>query len=61
MLILGRRDGEAVLFKTREGTIRVVVGINHGGRVRLAIDAPKSVRIVRAEIDNKEHGNAGGD
>ncbi len=47
MLILGRRPGDAILI---DGGIRVVVLAVEGGTVRLGIEAPDSVGIVREEI-----------
>ncbi len=47
MLILGRRPGDAILI---DGGIRIVVLSNEGGTVRLGIEAPDSVGIVREEI-----------
>lgn len=47
MLILSRRPGDAILI---DGGIRVVVLANEGGTVRLGIEAPDSVGIVREEI-----------
>lgn len=47
MLILGRRPGDAILI---DGDIRVVVLAVDGGTVRLGIEAPDSVGIVREEI-----------
>lgn len=47
MLILSRRPGDAILI---DGGIRIVVLANDGGSVRLGIEAPDSVGIVREEI-----------
>jgi carbon storage regulator len=47
MLILGRRAGEAVLIG---GDIRLVVLACDRRGVRLGIDAPSTVGIVREEI-----------
>lgn len=47
MLILTRRVGEAVLI---DGGIRIVVLGTDGGGVRLGIEAPASVGIVREEV-----------
>lgn len=47
MLILSRKTGEAVLV---DGGIRIVVLGNDGGSVRLGIEAPASVGIVREEV-----------
>ncbi len=47
MLILSRRAGEAILIA---GGIRVVVIATERGQVRLGIDAPPEVTILRQEI-----------
>jgi len=47
MLILTRRAGEAILI---DGGVRIVVLGTDGGGVRLGIEAPASVGIVREEI-----------
>lgn len=47
MLILSRRPGDAVLI---DGGIRVEVVAVEGNSVRLGIDAPSSIGIVREEI-----------
>ena len=47
MLILSRREGEAVLI---DGGIRVVVLATDGRTVRLGIEAPSHIGIVREEI-----------
>lgn len=47
MLILSRKPGDAVLI---DGGIRVVVLSSDSGGVRLGIEAPASVGIVREEI-----------
>lgn len=47
MLILNRRVGEAIRI---DDDIRVVVLANDGNRVRLGIEAPSSVGILREEI-----------
>lgn len=47
MLILSRKPGDAILI---DGGIRVVVLACDGGGVRLGIEAPSSVGIVREEI-----------
>jgi carbon storage regulator len=61
VLILGRRPGDAILI---DGGIRVVVLAVDGGTVRLGIEAPDSVGIVREEIvseitDENRRANAG--
>jgi carbon storage regulator len=56
MLILTRRVGEAILV---DGGIRIVVLGLEGGGVRLGIDAPTSVGIVREEIAQRGPGEDG--
>jgi carbon storage regulator len=47
MLILTRRAGEAILI---DGGIRIVVLGTEGNGVRLGIEAPASIGIVREEV-----------
>jgi len=47
MLILSRKVGDAILI---DGGIRIVVLATDGGGVRLGIEAPASVGIVREEV-----------
>ena len=46
MLVLGRKPGEYVVIDDQI-IVKVVKGA--GGQLRLAIDAPKSISIVRGE------------
>ena len=51
MLVLSRRRDEAIVIRNRFGTeIRLVVVDIRGSKVRLGIDAPPEVSIVREEI-----------
>ena len=50
MLILSRRAGDAILI---DGGIRIVVLATDSGSVRLGIEAPSQVGIVREEIVNR--------
>ena len=47
MLVLSRKEGESV---TIDGHISVTVIRLAGGRVRLGIEAPKDVAILRSEL-----------
>lgn len=47
MLILSRKPGDAILI---DGGIRIVVIASDSGSVRIGIEAPASVGIVREEI-----------
>lgn len=46
MLVLSRRVGQEILI----GDIRLIVVGQDGRRVRLAIDAPPEVKILRQEL-----------
>ena len=54
MLVLGRRPGEYVVIN--ENIIVKVVKDEKSG-LRLAIDAPKDIKIVRGEILERERKN----
>jgi carbon storage regulator len=47
MLILSRRPGDAILL---DGGIRIVVIASDRGGVRLGIEAPPEIQIVRQEL-----------
>ena len=51
MLVLSRRKGESIVIGDQ---VRVTVVEIHGRRVRLAIDAPAEVKVLRAELVNEE-------
>jgi len=51
MLVLGRKEGEAILIGDR---IRVVISKIRGNRVWVAIDAPDWINIRREEVPVKE-------
>ena len=63
MLILGRKPGDSILIG--DGIRLVVLACDRGG-VRLGIDAPSDVTILRGEIvndiaeENRRAGAAGG-
>lgn len=47
MLILGRREGDSIII---DGGIRIVVVSCDRGGVRIGIEAPSTVKILRGEI-----------
>lgn len=53
MLVLSRKQGESIQI---DDNIFVTVSEVKGGRVRLSIDAPRSVRIVRKEVLERDFG-----
>lgn len=50
MLVLSRKIGEAIVI---DGGIVIRVADAHGGRVRLAIDAPRATRVDREEVRDR--------
>jgi carbon storage regulator len=54
MLVLTRREGDTVILETSDGPIEVsIAGIN-GSQIRVGFKAPKSVKIVRGEIKERD-------
>lgn len=53
MLALTRKQQESIVIYDATGQNRIVVKVSRidGDRVRIGIDAPKSFRIVRDELD----------
>lgn len=49
-LVIGRRKLESLLLETANGVILVKVMRLARGRVRLAVQAPRSVRVLRGEL-----------
>lgn len=54
MLVLSRKPGQAIVLN---GVVRVVIGeISPDGRVKLLIDAPPDVIVLREELlDDASH------
>lgn len=51
MLVLKRKYGESIIISTADGTeFEIKVSDISEGRVKLAIDAPKTVHIMRKEV-----------
>ncbi len=52
MLVLSRRSGEQIVI---DGKIKITIIEIHGRQVRLGIEAPAEVRVLREElVDRKE-------
>lgn len=47
MLVLGRKPGEYIVIDNK---IKVTVIKSEDGKLRLAIDAPREIEILRGEI-----------
>lgn len=50
MLVLSRRPGESIIIGEGKGRIRVTVVEVSGDRVKLGIEAPQEVVILRQEL-----------
>ncbi|WLD92967.1 carbon storage regulator [Alkalihalobacillus sp. AL-G] len=51
-LVIGRKPGESIII---DGNIKITVIKTEDSMLRLKIDAPKNVPIVREELTKKEH------
>ena len=55
MLVLTRRRDEAIVIRNRFGAeIRLLVVDVRGNKVRLGIEAPADISVIREEIRNRE-------
>lgn len=52
MLVLGRKPGEYIMIG-EDIKVKIIKSANND--LRLAIDAPKNIKIVRSEIWEQEH------
>lgn len=52
MLVIGRKPGEYIVIDEK---IKVKVVKSEDGNLRLAIDAPKEMKIIRGEIYEEEN------
>jgi carbon storage regulator len=50
MLVLSRREGEALILNTSDGEIVVSIELLQGSQVKVGIDAPQSVKVLRDEL-----------
>lgn len=55
MLDLTRRPEESIRLYTSDGVIEITVNKIKGQQVRIGIEAPRKVNIVRREIDERLH------
>ena len=54
MLILTRTPGKEILITSGDRVITVTVKSVKGNRVRLGIEAPREVKILRGELDDDQ-------
>ena len=55
MLIITRRDGQGLILETSDGLIEITIDTVLWGEVKLEIDAPRGVGIVREELRKRLH------
>jgi len=53
MLVLSRKINESIRIETSDGPVDVKVTRAEGKNVRLAIDAPRAVKVLRAEVADR--------
>ncbi len=53
-LVLGRRQGETITLHTSDGDVTIRVKNIKKEQVWLTLNAPKSINIVRSEIDGND-------
>lgn len=56
MLVLSRKQNEKIII---DGNITIMILSIKGGQIRIGIDAPKDVKILRGELSNKEKKKGG--
>lgn len=50
MLVLSRKNGEGIVIMIGEEQVEVIMTEARTGRARLAVNAPKDVKILRSEL-----------
>ena len=58
MLVLTRNEGESIMIGD---DVEVMIVMSEGGQVRVGINAPRSVPIVRSEILDRDAENSATD
>jgi carbon storage regulator len=54
MLSLTRKPNESIILKTSDGDVKVMIIGQRGQYVRVGIDAPQSVAILREELIDRD-------
>lgn len=57
MLILSRKVGERIMIA---GGIEILVAAINGNRIKLAIEAPKNIHVLRAELPSQQRASSSG-
>jgi carbon storage regulator CsrA len=57
VLIVTRSKGESITLIEKDGTItKITISTVKGGQVKLAVEAPLTVRVLRTEVHEAERG-----
>ncbi|MDR0946531.1 MAG: carbon storage regulator [Ruminococcus sp.] len=54
MLVIARKFGEGIIVRFGEEEAVVTVAQTPQGKIKLVIDAPRSIRIIRTEVAETE-------
>ena len=54
MLCISRREESRLVMDTADGEIVMTIRKSRGGIAKLGIEAPKSVKVLRKELKDKE-------
>ncbi len=55
MLVLGRKENESIVIG---GNIRITIVGRKGGSIRLGVQAPEDVKVLRAEVADRQRQDA---
>jgi carbon storage regulator len=58
MLSVTRRPNESITLYTSDGVVEIHLSDIRGNQARIGIEAPKSIKIVRSEIDTPQPKNS---
>jgi len=51
MLFISRKEGESIILNTPDGDVKITIkSIRSSDQVKIAIDAPDTVEILREEL-----------
>lgn len=50
MLVLSRKTGEGIVIRLEKEEVEIIMVESRTGRARLAVKAPKEVKILRSEL-----------
>lgn len=54
MLVISRKCKEGIILRTADGIVRITVADTRGNRAKIGITAPKTVHVLRSELDGND-------